>query len=240
MMTYGDSEGPANALTAGRQRLGVRRRIGVGDTMRAAALLLLQQQWRDAQFVPASIVLAPLRMRKSSEELEALRRAGATADAAVQAAWRACRPGVTEADIAGAVDAGFRAAGATEVKSAIVGSGPNSAFPHHHTGTRRTQAGEPVLYDLGSRVDGYCSDITRMAFLGEPSARYQQVHRAVEAAVQKAPAASSPGLPLKTLGPGRRRPIEEAGVRPHLVHPAGHRHRPSEHEPPSATHANNL
>src|SRR2546427_761860 len=37
---------------------------------------------------------------------------------------------------------------------AIVGSGPNSAFPHHHTGTRRTQAGEPVLYDLGSRVDG--------------------------------------------------------------------------------------
>src|SRR5439155_1126729 len=134
------SEGPAKALTAGRQRLGARHRIGVGDTMRADALLLLQHQWRDAQFVPASIVLAPLRMRKSAEEIEALRRAAATADTAVQAAWRACRPGATEADIAAAVDAGFRAAGATEVKPAIVGSGPNSAFPHHHTGTRRRRS----------------------------------------------------------------------------------------------------
>src|SRR2546428_1249288 len=109
-MTYGDSEGPANALTAGRQRLGARRRIGVGDTMRADALLLLQQQWRDAQFVPASIVLAPLRMRKSSEEIEALRRAAATADAAVQAAWRAGRPGGTGGEGAAPVLARFRRA----------------------------------------------------------------------------------------------------------------------------------
>ena len=239
-MTYGDSEGPANALTAGRQRLGARRRIGAGDTMRADALLLLQQQWRDAQFVPASIVLAPLRMRKSSEEIEALRRAAATADAAVQAAWRACRPGVTEADIAAAVDAGFRAAGATEVRSAIVGSGPNSAFPHHHTGTRRTQAGEPVLFDLGSRVDGYCSDITRMALLGEPSARYQQLHRAVEEAVQKALAVVRPGVPIKDVDLAARRTIEEAGYGPNFVHRTGHGIGLSEHEPPSVTHANNL
>jgi len=213
-MTYGDSEAPANALTAGRQRLGARRRIGVGDTMRADALLLLQQQWRDAQFVPASIVLAPLRMRKSSEEIEALRRAAATADAAVQAAWRACRPGVTEADIAAAVDAGFRAAGATEVRSAIVGSGPNSAFPHHHTGTRRTQAGEPVLFDLGSRVDGYCSDITRMALLGEPSARYQQLHRAVEEAVYKALAVIRPGVPINDVDRTSSTGLATASVSP--------------------------
>src|SRR2546428_13265275 len=133
MMTYGDSEGPANALTAGRQRLGVRRRIGAGDTMRADALLLLQQQWRDAQFVPASIVLAPLRMRKSSEEIEALRRAAATADAAVQAAWRACRPRVAAADHAAAVHARGRAAGATERGAPSAGPGANSAFPHPAT-----------------------------------------------------------------------------------------------------------
>src|SRR5256712_11419721 len=126
-MTYGDSEGPTNALTAGRQRLGARRRIGVGDTMRADALLLLQQQWRDAQFVPASIVLAPLRMRKSSEEIEALRRAAATADAAGQAAWRAGRPAGTGADIAAPVDAGGRPPGGTGVRARIGGSGANRA-----------------------------------------------------------------------------------------------------------------
>src|SRR2546422_6620233 len=239
-MTYGDSEGPANALTAGRQRLGARRRIGIGDTMRADALLLLQQQWGVGGVVPASIVLAPLRMRKSSEEIEALRRAAATADAAVQAAWRACRPGVTEADIAAAVDAGFRAAGATGGKGAFPGSGPDSAFPHHHTGTRRTQDGEPVLCDLGSRVAGYCSDITRMAFLGEPTARYQQVHHAVEEAVQKALAVIRPGVPIKDVDLAARRTIEEAGYGPNFVHRTGHGIGLSEHEPPSVTHANNL
>jgi len=271
MLTYGDSEGPAKALTAGRQRLGARHRIGVGDTMRADALLLLQHQWRDAQFVPASIVLAPLRMRKSAEEIEALRRAAATADTAVQAAWRACRPGVTEADIAAAVDAGFRTAGATEVKSASVGSGPvteadiaaavdagfrtagatevksasvgsgpNSAFPHHHTGTRRAQAGEPVLFDLGSRVDGYCSDITRMAFLGEPPARYRDVHRAVEAAVQNALAVIRPGVPINEVDLAARRTIEQAGYGPDFVHRTGHGIGITEHEPPSVTQANAL
>jgi len=240
MLTYGDSEGPAKALTAGRQRLGARHRIGVGDTMRADALLLLQHQWRDAQFVPASIVLAPLRMRKSAEEIEALRRAAATADTAVQAAWRACRPGATEADIAAAVDAGFRAAGATEVKPAIVGSGPNSAFPHHHTGTRRAQAGEPVLFDLGSRVDGYCSDVTRMVFLGEPPARYQDVQRAVEAAVQNALAVIRPGVPINEVDLAARRTIEQAGYGPNFVHRTGHGIGLTEHEPPSVTQANAL
>jgi len=240
MVTYTDADGPGTALAAARARLGSARRIGAGDTMRADALLLLQQQWRDGEFVPASIVLAPLRMRKSPEEIEALRRAAATADAAMQAAWRACRPGVTEADIAAAVDAGFRAAGAAEVKSAIVGSGPNSAFPHHHTGTRRTQAGEPVLCDLGSRVAGYCSDITRMAFLGEPTARYQQVHHAVEEAVQKALAVIRPGVPIKDVDLAARRTIEEAGYGPNFVHRTGHGIGLSEHEPPSVTHANDL
>src|SRR2546426_9371268 len=141
MLTYTDAEGPGKALAAARARLGSALRIGAGDTMRADALLLLQQQWRDGEFVPASIVLAPLRMRKSSEEIEALRRAAATADAAVQAAWRAGRPRRAEADIAAAVDARVRAAGATGGKPAIVGAGANSAFPHHPTRQRRAQAG---------------------------------------------------------------------------------------------------
>src|SRR5947199_8313982 len=144
MLTYGDSEGPAKALTAGRQRPGARHRIGVGDTRRADALLLLQHQWRDAQFVPASIVLAPLRMRKSAEEIEALRRAAATADTAVQAAWRACRPGVTEADIAAAVVAGFCTAGAMDVMFVSVVYGYNSASPLHNPVSHRAQASTPV------------------------------------------------------------------------------------------------
>lgn len=240
MLTYQDAEGPGKVLGAARQRLGARRRIAVGDTMRADALLLLQQQWNGAEFVPASAVLAPLRMRKAEEEIDALRAAATTADAAMQAAWRACRPGVTEADIAAAVDAGFRAAGAAEVKFAIVGSGPNSAFPHHHTGVRRTQPGEPVLCDLGSRVDGYCSDITRMAFLGTPPARYREIHAIVAEAVEAALAVIRPGVPVKEVDLAARKTIERAGYGPDFVHRTGHGIGLSEHEPPSITHTNDL
>ncbi len=240
MLTYADAQGPAQTLTEARQRFGARRRIGVGDTMRADALLLLQQQWREAEFVPASRVLAPLRMRKSAPEIEALRRAAATADAAVLAAWQACRSGATEADIAAAADAGFRAAGAAEVMFTIVGTGPNSAFPHHHTSARRAKAGEPVLCDLGSRLDGYCSDITRMAYLGTPPARYQQIHKVVDEAVGAALDAIKPGVPIKAVDLAARRVIERAGYGPHFVHRTGHGIGLSEHEPPSITHTNDL
>jgi Xaa-Pro aminopeptidase len=208
--------------------------------MRADALLLLQQQWREAEFVPASSVLAPLRMRKAPSEIEALRRAAATADAAVQAAWRACRPGTTEAELASAAEAGFHAAGAAEVTFTIVGSGPNSAFPHHHTGTRQAKVGEPVLCDLGSKVDGYCSDLTRMAYLGTPPARYQEIHKIVDEAVGAALATIKPGISAKEVDLAARRVIERAGYGPNFVHRAGHGIGLSGHEPPSITQTNAL
>src|SRR5712691_1936917 len=49
-----DADGPGRVVIEARKRFGSRRRVGVGDTMRADAVLLLQQQWREAEFVPAS------------------------------------------------------------------------------------------------------------------------------------------------------------------------------------------
>lgn len=239
-VTYTDAEGPKNALAAARQQLKARRRIGVGDVMRADALLLLQQTWPDAAFVPASAVLASLRMRKTAEEIDVLQRAAKTADAAVEAAIRACRPDASEAEVARAADEGFRSTGATEVAFAIVGSGPNSAFPHHHTSSRRLQRGEPVLFDLGSRLDGYCSDITRMAFLGKPTARYVEIHRVVEAAVQAAIGVIRPGTVIKDVDLAARGVIEQAGYGQFFTHRTGHGIGLSGHEPPSITHTNDL
>ncbi len=240
LLTYSDADGPAKVLAAARQRLGPKRRIGAGDTMRADALLLLQQQWQDTEVVPASVVLAPLRMRKSAQEIDALRRAAATADAAVRAGVQACRPGVSEGEIAAAAEAGFRAAGAPEVRLTIVASGPNSAFPHHHTCSRRVQSGEPILFDLGNRVDGYCSDITRMAYLGVPSARYQEIHAIVDAAVRAALGVIRPGVPVKDVDAAARTVIERAGYGQYFVHRTGHGIGLSDHEPPSITATNTL
>lgn len=239
-LVYADADGPASALEEAHSQFGSPRRVAAGDVMRADALLLLQRHLGDAEYVTASEILAPLRMHKTAEEIDVLRRAAVTADRAVEAAIAACRSGVSETEIAQAVTAGFHTAGATEVTFTVVAFGPNSAFPHHQTSTRRMDPGDPVLLDLGSKLDGYCSDITRMAFLRAPSPRYREIHRIVEDAVQAALASIKPGTPIREVDLAARRVIERAGYGQHFMHRTGHGIGLSGHEPPSITHTNEM
>jgi Xaa-Pro aminopeptidase len=237
-LTYSDAAGPQGALRAARDRLGTPRRIAVGDTMRADALLLLQAAWAEARFLAGAEVLAPLRMVKSPDEIAALRRAAATADAALRAVFAACRPGMREAALARVAHDAFADAGAQEVPFAIIGSGPNSAFPHHATSSRAAALGEPLLADLGGRLDGYMSDITRMAFLGAPPTRYREIHAVVEEAVRTALDAIRPGTPIREVDLAARRVIERAGYGAQFTHRTGHGIGVSGHELPSITHTN--
>src|SRR3970282_1181199 len=93
---HSDASAPRGALRDARTRLGLPRNVAVGDTMRADTLLLLQDLWPEARFVPGAQVMAPLRMIKSAEEIATLRRAAAPADAAVGAGFGAWRPGTRE------------------------------------------------------------------------------------------------------------------------------------------------
>lgn len=235
-LAYTDAEGPSAALAQARDRIGATGRISAGDTMRADFLLLLQARWHGSEFVPGSQVVAPVRMIKSADEVAALRRSASTADVAMDAAFAACRPGVTEEEVARAVAEAFALQGVSEVGFAIVGGGPNSAYPHHHSGSRELQSGEPVLVDLGGRLDGYASDITRMAYLGEPPKRYREVHTAVEMAVRAAMDAALPGRPLADVDRAARSVIEEAGYGAYFTHRTGHGIGISGHEAPSVTH----
>ncbi|MDQ7828192.1 MAG: Xaa-Pro peptidase family protein [Armatimonadota bacterium] len=239
-LPYADATGPAEALREARRRLGTLRTIAVGDTMRADALLLLQATWPEARFVPASTVLAPLRMVKSPEEIAALRRAAAAADAAVEAVFAAARPGLREVDLARVAGEALRAHGATEVPFAIVAGGPHSAFPHHHSTIRPLGRGEPLLVDLGGRVEGYMGDITRMAFLGAPTPRYRVIHTIVEEAVQAGLAAVRPGVPAREVDRAARGVITRAGYGAHFTHRTGHGIGLSGHEPPSITETADL
>ncbi len=63
------------------------------------------------------------------------------------------------------------AEGHQRVNFAIVGSGPNSASPHHDAGDRVIEAGRAVVCDFGGTMNGYCSDITRTVWTGAPEPR---------------------------------------------------------------------
>ncbi len=233
--TWADAEGFEQALRAGLIRVAPEgaRRVAADPLMRADHLLALQARVSgDPEYVSAEVVLRELREVKSERELELLKKSALTADRATSAALHACRAGVSEADVAAIAAAEFRAAGADEVGFTIVASGPNGALPHHHTGKRVLQEGDAVVIDLGGRRESYCSDITRMALIGEPSAECLEVVGVVEAAVQAAMAAARPGATTGDVDAAARGVIEAAGYGEHFVHRTGHGLGISVHEPP--------
>jgi Xaa-Pro aminopeptidase len=239
-LTYTDAEGPGQPLRQAHERLGPAARICVGDTMRADFVLLLQERWPKSAFVAGAHVMAPVRMIKTADEVEAMRRSSATADVATDAGFAACRPGVTEKAVARAISEAYAAQGVGGAHGGIVGGGPNSAFPHHATGDRPLVAGEPVLLDHGGHLAGYASDITRMGYLGATSEFYKEIHGVVERAVRAGIDAIKVGATLATVDRAARKVIDDAGYGKRFTHRVGHGIGITGHEPPSVTGLNEM
>ena len=214
--------------------VGRRRRLAVSDRTWARFVLELQARIPDAVWSPSSLVTAPLRAVKDDEEVRALRRASAAADrvAAELVAGDVPLVGRTEADVSADLSRRLVAEGHQRVNFAIVGSGPNSASPHHDPGQRRIGAGEAVVCDFGGSLDGYCSDITRTVFTGEPPAAFRDLYAVLQEAQAAAVEAARVGTPCEDVDAVARRIIEEGGYGPHFVHRTGHGIGMEEHEDP--------
>lgn len=234
LLRWADADGAQEALSTVLHRLDVPEHstVLVDPEMRADHLLALVSA-SETGLTPAdgSAALAALREVKDAGELEDLAASAASADDAVRAAFAACTPGATEQEVADAVEASLREAGA-EPQFAIIGAGPNGAFPHHHTGDRPLRDGDAVVIDIGGRLRGYMSDITRMAVIGEPSDRYREIHAIVEAAVVAALAAARPGAACGDVDRAARAVIEDAGYGHCFLHRTGHGLGLSVHESP--------
>lgn len=136
------------------------------------------------------------RMVKDAGEIAAVRRAAALTDSAYAAAIAAMRPGVTEAAIAWVIDRYFREHGGdpTPAFPTIVAAGINAALPHHIPDDTPLQMGEPIILDLGARVDGYCADITRTVALGHADDYLRRIHRAIIVGMEAGIAMLRPGV----------------------------------------------
>jgi Xaa-Pro aminopeptidase len=227
-----DDEGPHEALEAALLDMPPVKKLAIDGAMRADFLLPLMAATTPQEIIPVESLIASLRSRKSLEEIEALSRAAAQADRAMQAAIDACQPGVAEASIAWAAEEAFRLDGAEEVCFTLVASGPNGAHPHHHSGSRLLQHGDAIIIDIGASLGGYKSDITRMAFLGEPSTEFLKAYHAVLEANERARSAVQPGITAQELDQVARGTLDAAGYAEYFVHRTGHGLGLEIHEPP--------
>ncbi len=234
--SWKDENGPDQALKEALLYIGESsaKHIAIDEAMRSHFALIVIEALPNPTYEFTASTIGALRMRKDQTEFINLKENALIDDRAMQAGFAAIKEGVTELEIGEAINKHFISEGA-KPQFCIVGSGPNGAFPHHHTGDRKVKYGDAVLIDIGGRKGTFPSDMTRMSVLGEPPEGYLEVHAIVERAVQAAMAAAKPGAMAKDVDAAARGVITEAGYGEFFVHRTGHGLGIDIHEPPYIT-----
>ena len=164
-----------------------------------------------------------LRMVKSPREIELIRRSVELNSKAYAQAMRSVRPGITESQLAASIDHHMRLLGAEAAAfETIVASGPRSALPHAHPTSNPIRRNQLLLIDMGASLEGYASDMTRMAFLGRPPRRVRELYRAVLESQLAAVEAVRAGVPCGNVDRAARRVLRAAGLEKAFVHSTGH------------------
>lgn len=203
-------------------------RLALSDRLWAMHVLRILEHMPSARLESAGAVLGALRMIKDDEEIELLRLAAEAADRVVGQIAAGPLIGRTEADVAREVRQRLLVEGHELAEFSIVGSGPNSASPHHEASDRVIRAGEPIVLDVGGTLAGYGSDITRTLWVtgGDPSngpdEAFLHLFAVLRAAQSRATEAVRPGVPAEEIDATARRIIAAEGYGQQFIHRTGH------------------
>ncbi len=185
------------------------------------------------ELVPTRNLVEDLRVVKEPAELAQIGEAVRLADEAVVAAIAGLEPGMTEREVAWGIERYIREHGGDGLSfDTIVAAGPHGALPHWHPSDHAIAAGEPVVLDLGARVGGYCSDLTRTVVVGPPDDQFRRVYEIVLSAQRAAEEAIKEDMPGKEADAIARQIITAAGHGDHFGHGLGHGVGLAVHEAP--------
>lgn len=175
------------------------------------------------RLLAAPPIVEELRAVKDPEELELIRRAVALGDEAFQAVAARIEPGWTERQVAWELEKYAREHGAEGMSfETIVAAGPWGAMPHAQPRDRPIQAGEPIVIDMGVRVGGYCSDLTRTIVVGQADGRFRRVYDIVLTAQLTAEELVRAGMKGEEAHLLAHSVIAEAGYGENFGHGLGH------------------
>lgn len=176
-----------------------------------------------ASFVPTSSWVEELRMVKDSAELDKIRAAVLINERIFQEVLGCVNADATEADLAAEIEYRALKHGCSGVSfSPIVASGPNSSKPHARFTQSKLVPGTPLTFDMGMKLNGYCSDMTRTVFFKDCPPKWEQIYGIVKQAKDSAHAAIRPGLKGKEVDAVAREIISAAGYGEYFGHGLGH------------------
>jgi len=215
--------------------LGGARRVGV-EARRASLEFVdsLRRMLGDREVVPSASLVEELRVVKDPGELDRIEAASVAAARAFGEVAALIAEGISEAELAGVLEAAMRRAGAEDrAFETIVAAGPNAARPHHRPTSRRIEAGEMVVVDFGARVDGYCCDVTRTVAVDEPRPDELRMAMAVARAQRAGIEALRGGIAGSEVDEATRLALAREGLESFFVHGTGHGVGLEVHEAPA-------
>ena len=175
------------------------------------------------ELVPTTGIVEQLRSIKEPEELGFITKAAALVDTAFEQAKAVIRPGITEKEAAWEIEKFLRQEGSEGIPfEIIVASGTNSALPHAQPTGKTIRSAEPVLIDMGARISGYCSDLSRTLLLGDTDKILWEIHDIVLKAQTTAIERVESGMAASEADRLARSIVEEAGYGDAFGHGLGH------------------
>ncbi|MFD1175897.1 M24 family metallopeptidase [Paenibacillus puldeungensis] len=191
-----------------------------------------EKSFQGIELVPTENIIEKLRGIKDEWELGRIRKAIEITDKAFEHILGFMKPGVSEREVSAELEYVMRRNGATSsAYPTIVASGVRSSLPHGLASEKLLGENEFVTLDFGASYEGYCSDLTRTVFIGEPTERHQEIYRIVLEANQTTLSGLKPGMTGKEGDSLARDCISGYGYSEYFGHGLGHAFGLEIHEP---------
>lgn len=197
--------------------------LGIEDTVTYNEFVKMAQEFGTECLVPTKDVILGLRSVKDAAEIERLRAAQAVTDAAFAHIIAFMKPGMTEREVQLELEHYMLSHGGEGLAfRSIVACGANGADPHAVPGMTQLQAGQCVVMDFGAKAQGYCSDMTRTVFLGEPDERLATAWKVLREANESVERMLRPGVTGKQAHELAERVLADGGFAGRMGHGLGH------------------
>ena len=234
--TYDDRRDPKEVFSIVSRihkgcNVGVERR-----RIRFLELDLLESSKISKSFTDADDLLSSLRVKKTQNEVNYIRRAVKIAEMALEKTLSNVSAGITEEQIASELTIQLMKAGSGQELPffPIVSSGPNAADPHAFPTDKTLEPGEVLLIDWGASHKAFFSDITRVFHVPgkEIDGKLLEAFKVVRKANREGRAFAKPGVEAQDIDRKVRKVIVDSGFEEFFIHRTGHGLGIEVHEPP--------
>ena len=218
-----------------------RVQVGIEDSLSLAEFRALERAFADEplEFAELSGFVEELRQVKDESEVAAMRKAQRITDAAFAQIVEFMKPGMTEREVQLQLDRFMFDEGAEGLAfGTIVATGAHAASPHAIPGETKLAQGDAVVMDFGARYAGYCSDMTRTVFVGQPSDEVHRAYAAIRRANEECEAMLHAGLTGAEVHEHAEAVLEEEGFGGAMGHSLGHSVGIDIHESPNLSPRN--